>query len=260
MSKAKFGFQGNFLNKLFNPTPARIRNGSRGITTENALLWNILANEYALDNLQDWLSSEGYWLKTNPLLRITQCNENHIMCITLPVSFVTVSNYLSDLTLIHTISPHTSGNRVPVVSFCYSSSKVGPTLLLRCSAFKMDVTNILHDAIRPLNIVEVATLLPPLTKLESAYNKLRKSCSLDAAVYPHFLSHTGKWLRIVSRVLCTVKEMVYTMKEESSLLLIEENDNHFNPILTSLIQVVLGMTLNLIDSISHAEQANIVKN
>lgn len=243
-SKGKFNFQNNnFLNKLFNVGQTRQRNGSRAITIENALLWDILANEYVLENLQDWSSSEGYWFKTNPLLRVTQCNENHIMCKSLPVSFITVRNYLSDLTLIHTISPHTSGNRVPVVSYCCSSSKVGSTLLLRCSSFKMDVTNILYDAIRPLNIVEVGTILLPLTKLESAYNKLRKSCSLDAAIYPHFLSHTGKWLRIVSKVLCTVKEMVYTLKEESSLLLIEEDDNNFNPILTSLIQVILGMSL-----------------
>ncbi|XP_074597269.1 myotubularin-related protein 11-like [Brevipalpus obovatus] len=205
-----------------------------------ALLWTQMVTDYPLNTIQEWQSLEGYWYFGNPGLRITQCNESHNVCPSLPLTFVTLS-VLSDMKLINTISCQTNGNRVPVVTFATPiASETGcSNFLLRCSTFKDDVTKILYDAIQPLSIIDVASLVPPQSKLESAYTKLRKSCSPYVDAYPRFLSHTGKWLRIISRILSIAREMAYLLREESSLLLLEENDDLFNPILSSLIQVIL---------------------
>ncbi|XP_053213876.1 uncharacterized protein LOC128397213 [Panonychus citri] len=218
-------------------SPFNVRN-----QPESALLWTLLASQYSYQLPQDWNHHEGYWLAQNENLRIAHCNENHNMCPSLPVSFISLSQYLSDITLIHSLSPHLNGNRVPVITYCHKfrvKESARNNLLLRSSSFKMDVTNILYNAIRPLNIVEVNNLLPPLTKLESAYYNLRKSCCFYADKFPHFLSQTGKWLKIVSRVLSVVKEMSTIISEESSLLIVEENDDHYNPIISALLQIVL---------------------
>uniref|UniRef100_T1K4L3 Myotubularin phosphatase domain-containing protein n=1 Tax=Tetranychus urticae TaxID=32264 RepID=T1K4L3_TETUR len=180
---------------VVSASPFNVRN-----LPESALLWTLLANQYSYQFPQDWNRHEGYWMSLNESLRIAHCNENHNMCPSLPVSFISLSHYLSDITLIHSLSPHLNGNRVPVITYCHKSriKESRQNLLLRCSSFKMDVTNILYSAFRPLNIVEI-----------------------NFHIFYHRLENGLKLL------------------QESSLLIIEENDDHYNPILSALLQIVL---------------------
>ena len=101
-----------------------------------------------------------------------------------------------------------------------------------------DVTFSLIQAISPLNIIEVNDLLPDQQTFVSIYLKLREACFLHSNE-TQFLSQIGKWMKLVCKVLAVVSDLSKILNEESSLLLMENNDNHWNILLSCLIQIQL---------------------
>lgn len=237
---------------------------------ELPLLWYILSAEYNYSIRQEWERRESYWLKKdkNIFLRITQCNDTLDLSKTLPRTFVTLaSSILSDITLLQSISSQLPCQRVPVICFAYyfeplnvpsTNIPVGEIvtqrrekgtppitenenfhLLIRSVTLTEDVKKKLQEAIDPLVFYDVTTKLPSLNSIEKSYAKLHEICTCKLDSDSDFISTSGKWLEKVRLVLSVVKSIVDIITNESSVVLLEENDRCWNPLVSSLVQICI---------------------
>jgi hypothetical protein len=292
-------------------------------------LWYEVTSEYPYFDRKEWEEREGYWMSSNPITRITQCNESLQVCKTLPKCFLTLSSaLLSDVTLMQSISTQMTGQRVLVISFSlpvapvvrlkkqreerqrerdqkkkdalsnrpsstygYSLSKTlnrssdilsdmmmkgkssritppsprmvqrtrsrtltrttsasgAPSLLhdvndhhflFRSVHLTEDVSNLLRDRVSPLKVFDFNKEFPKgLPWFEKAHKKLLEA--VFAKTTRNFIWNTGKWMKRISRVLRIVSDVVDSLRNESSVILTEESDNLFNPLISTLVQVVL---------------------
>ena len=207
-------------------------------TQHKPSLWLLLSNHY-YKSPQDWSSKESHWLNKSQHLQISLCTEDLQLCPSLPSSFVTLYNPSTNATLLKTLSSLAKNGRVPLITYAHQISPSCCHLLLVSSSLSEEVIQVLNESITPLRIIEVSSLIPSLTKLISSHNKLRRCCTLYGDT-SRFISITGKWLQIISKILSSVSKLVQILKQESSIILVEENDANLNRLLSSLIQVVLG--------------------
>ncbi|RWS26416.1 myotubularin-related protein 11-like protein [Leptotrombidium deliense] len=208
-------------------------------------LWYQLSTEYSFRFPQDWSKAESHWLQGKTSLRVTHCNDGFHMCSSLPPSFITLKYYLTDSTLIDVISRQLKNHRVPIVCYCRQMVDAitkkelhGCNMLIRSVTLTETVSNIFIQAISPLRVIDVNALLPSLVTVVTAYTKLREACFLYSSTN-HFLCRIGKWLKIVSKVLSVVKDLYKIVQNEASLVIMEDTDRHWNPILSCLIQIML---------------------
>lgn len=251
--------------------------GSRRILYELPILWYLLSTQYSYSSLRDWEIREHYWLRknVNNYLRITLCNDSYQLSQTLPRSFVTLASHLlSDVTLLKSISNQLPSQRVPVICFAYyfestseldnipssSSSSRQPQqqktqssgikfspitkadkfhLLIRSVTLTEDVRCKLKSHIIPLAFFDVTSKLPSLNSIEKSYAKLHETCACKSSSRGHFISNTGKWLKKVHLVLSAVKSIVKTITNESSVVLLEDTDRTWNPLISSLVQMCI---------------------
>lgn len=227
---------------------------------ELTYFWSIISSQYQFNYPKDWEFNEGYWYLSNNLLRISQANENYQLCKSLPASFITLKYYLTDINLLQNISAKMKGQRVPVITFsikCKSRQtqlnrlfnqqiKYEDHMLIRSSIINKEVSYSLIQAISPLNIIEVNDYLPDVATFVSIYLKLRDACFLHSNE-THFLSQIGKWMKLICKVLSIVNDLSKTLSEESSLLLMETNDDHWNILLSCLIQIQLDKNRRTIE-------------
>ena len=295
---------------------------------ELPLLWYELTTDHPYFDRKEWEEREGYWMSSNPITRITQCNETFQVSKTLPKCFLTLSSVLlSDVTLMQSISTQMTGQRVPLITFSvpvapvvrlkkqreerlrdfnnkkkqslqerpssygYSLSKTlnrstdllsemiskgkgskgtppsprmvrrtrsrtltrtasaaGSTTLVhdvndhhflfRSVHLTEDVSNLLRDKVSPLKVYDFNKEFPKgLPWFEKAHKKLLEA--IFATTTRNFIWNTGKWMKRVSRVLRIVSDVVDSLRNESSVVLTEESDNLFNPLISTLVQVVL---------------------
>lgn len=224
---------------------------------ELTYFWAMIGSQYPFNYPKDWEAHEGYWYSSNSLLRISQANENYQLCKSLPASFITLKYYLTDVNLLQNISAKMKGQRVPVITYSYKCrpKHVDKTqitnrfnhhyqelqldhMLIRSGIINKADTYLLIQAISPLNIIEVSDHLPDQATFVSTYLKLREACFLHSNS-THFLSQIGKWMKLVCKVLTVVNDLSKVLSEQSSLLLMEHNDNHWNVLLSCLIQIQL---------------------
>ncbi|RWS03148.1 myotubularin-related protein 12-like protein [Dinothrombium tinctorium] len=208
-------------------------------------LWYQLSTEYSFTFPQNWMKAENHWLTGKTSLRVTHCNDGLQMCSSLPPSFVTLKYHLTDQVLISMISRTQRSQRVPVV--CYARQMIdavtkkelnGYNMLIRSVTLTDDVISIIRQAVNPLRVMDVNSLLPSLVTLMAAHGKLRDACFLYSSTN-HFLCRIGKWIKIVSKVLSVVKDMSKIIQTEASLLIMEDTDRDWNPLISSLIQIVV---------------------
>jgi hypothetical protein len=103
-----------------------------------------------------------------------------------------------------------------------------------------DVTNLMRHAITPLRPYDVTNTMPTLPSVISAYGKMRESCLWDTETPDSdCLSSQGKWMKVVLRVLQVAADIIKALREEASVVLVEDTDSLFNPVLSALVQVIL---------------------
>ena len=224
---------------------------------ELTYFWAMIGSQYSFNFPKDWEANEGYWYSSNSLLRISQANENYQLCKSLPASFITLRYYLTDVNLLQNISARMKGQRVPVITYSHKCTpkQVNKTrrtnrfnhhyqelqldhMLIRSGIISKEDAYLLQQAISPLKIMDVNDLMPDRPTFISTYFKLREACFLHSNS-THFLSQIGKWMKLVCRVLIVVNDLSKLLSEESSLILTEHNDNHWNVLLSCLIQIQL---------------------
>lgn len=199
----------------------------------------------------------GYWFQTNNLIRISQANENYQLCRSLPASFITLKYYLTDINLLQNISAKMKGQRVPIITYSHKSRSSKPIssnrfkiqqdhMLIRSGIMNKEVSYSLIQTISPLNIIEVNDLLPDQQTFVSIYLKLREACFLHSNT-SHFFSQIGKWMKLICKIIAVVDNLSKILNEESSLVLMENNDNHWNILLSCLIQITLDKNRRTIE-------------
>ena len=110
--------------------------------------------------------------------------------------------------------------------------------LFRSVHLTEDVSNLLRDKVSPLKVFDLNKEFPKgLLWFEKAHRKLLEA--VFAKTTRNFIWNTGKWMKRVVRVLAVVNDVVDSLRHESSVILTEEADNLFNPLISTLIQVVL---------------------
>ncbi|XP_054166104.1 myotubularin-related protein 12-like [Oppia nitens] len=211
---------------------------THSIARKYSKLTKSLRDNYSYILKADWIQLEGHWSECYKL-RLTQCNENYQLCDSLSQTFV-VPKALTDQMLISLISTQTRGQRVPVVSYIYQKNG---NLLLRSSAFDNyeDLNSLLKDMINPLRQMTIDNILPPLVVVEQCYDKLRETCfsSQFGGQSNGSLSKIGKWIYYVCSALKVVQNVVYIIKNESSVGLVEEFDREWNCVISSLVQIMI---------------------
>ena len=251
---------------------------------ELPMIWFMLCTQYSYFDLKEWEHRDGYWYKSNPFLRLTQCNEELQVSVSLPKCFVS-SILMSDIFLTENVAYQLSGQRVPVISFSIpvlngkssaspvstkrhtipkapsgmsitrSASKLSGVkpavpkkpislrrmkdhrLLIRSVPLTEDVNNLIRALIFPLRAFDMFHLLKGVLSVEMAHSKL-----LEAVFNRntnHFFSLIGKWMKMIHRVFRVVHQVVHVLQNESSVILIEENDRFWNPVISCLVQVVV---------------------
>lgn len=221
--------------------------------TPLALLWQLLSRQFAYDYPATWSRTDCYWFEKNRSLRITQVNENKQICKTLPCTFVTLKPYLTDVNLQQNVSNRLKAQRVPVATFStYGTYVSSPTadrfrtklmpskerVLLRSGMLDKDVAYAMVQAFSPIRILQTSDLMIDLNHLLHVYVKLRRIC-FPYANATRFFSHVGKWLKIVGKVLSVCHNLCKLICNESSLLLMEDEDNQWNIVISCLIQLIL---------------------
>jgi hypothetical protein len=211
---------------------------------EKALLWQLLARQFPYNYPAAWCESDSHWFKNNRLLRISQANENRQMCKTLPCTFVTLRSYLTDVNLLHEVSNRIKGQRVPVVS--YSNYRVGSSdessrskvhVVMRSGMLDKELTYSIMQAISPIQIFQTSKLMYDTTHVMSVYGKLRHVCFPYSSA-TRFFSHVGRWLKVVGKCLAVADNCCKIVADESSILLMEHDDNRWNVVLSCLIQIL----------------------
>lgn len=226
------------------------------------ILWQELAKKYPFNYPNDWYRFEAHWLDqiegfqeqaidcpgkdgamNNAIIRISQCNESHQLCNSLPRSFI-VPKDLNDVTLSNIMSTVIRNHRVPVISYCCPIDYRRNFIIRSASCALADqqtnrVTTILEKVVKPMKVFNLNLILPPIEKLESAHKKLRDVCRPSDDNISDFLSKTGKWLNIVSITLKQVKHITKTLLTQASVFLIEESDRGWNSLVSSMVQLLL---------------------
>lgn len=251
---------------------------------ELPMIWYMLCTQYSYFDLKEWERQDGYWYQSNPFLRLTQCNEELQVSVSLPKCFVS-SILMSDVFLTENIAYQLSGQRVPIVSFSIpvthkSSSSPGnqkrhtipktPSsasvlrsesrlsggvkpvvpkkpialsrmkdhrLLIRSVPLTEDVNNLIRALIFPLRAFDMFSLLKGVLSVEMAHSKLLEA--VFSKNTHHFFSLIGKWMKLICRVFRVVHQVVHVLENESSVILIEENDRFWNPVISCLVQVIV---------------------
>jgi len=201
-------------------------------------LWEILQNEHPFVHPEDWAREEGCWLKRGSEFRITQSNEDFQLCPSLPPSFPSLKFYLTDVNLIQMVSPQLKNQRVPLISYAFFGDDGHRRILMRSPYLTPDVDNLLFTAIAPLRVINLTSLLPSMPVLISAHRKLRMACFIYNRE-DHFLCRVGKWLKLIAKILGVLHDLVSVLRQEASVILVEESDDTWNPFMSSLIQIVV---------------------
>ena len=121
--------QNNSTNQLSSNLSSSITALNNSLSTINNIaanrdyeltyFWTLIALQYTFNYPKEWETNEGYWYLTNNLLRISQANENYQLCKSLPMSFITLKYYLTDINLLQNISAKMKGQRVPVITYSH---------------------------------------------------------------------------------------------------------------------------------------------
>lgn len=254
------------LSQNLSPSMSSIGNSVNNFAMnrdfELTYFWTIIASQYQFNYPKEWEAHEGYWYSRNNQLRISQANENYQLCKSLPASFITLRHYLTDVNLLQNISAKMKGQRVPIITYSHKcKSRNQPTfqsrfnhhrqieqnnMLIRSGIMNKEASYLLIQAVSPMNIIDVNEYLPDVQNFVSIYLKLREASFLHANT-THFLSQIGKWMKLVCKVLSVVNDLSKILEEESSLLLMENNDNHWNILLSCLIQITLDKNRRTIE-------------
>lgn len=113
-------------------------------------------------------------------------------------------------------------------------------LLIRSVTLTEDVRCKLKSYIIPLAFFDVTSKLPSFSSIEKSYAKLHETCaSKSKSSKGHFISNSGKWLKKVHLVLTAVKSIVKMITNESSVVLLEDTDRCWNPLISSLVQICI---------------------
>jgi len=130
-------------------------------------------------------------------------------------------------------------NSMPPSAFnsYHSSSFTDYHLLIRTVSLTEDISNLLRDKVRPVKIYDWNERLKGQSTIEKAHGKILEAVFSKST--SSFVSSVGKWMKLVSRILKFVFEIVHVLQHESSVILVEENDQLWNPIIATLVQVVL---------------------
>ncbi|KAI1283819.1 Myotubularin-related protein 12 [Halotydeus destructor] len=205
------------------------------------LLWYQLATDYPFANPADWTAQERHWLFQNEVVRICQINESLQLSANLPHSFITLEiSRLNDVTLIKSLSSHLRGQRVPLVTFAVKKAKFlgqGFNVLMRSPTANAEVTETMHNAICPLRILDLNSM-PNLAAIENAYGRLHEATYLYGST-SHYIKWTGKWQKIVLKTIVKAVEVSTVIDNECSALITEDTDHLWNPVVSSLVQIIL---------------------
>jgi hypothetical protein len=258
---------------------------------ELPMIWYILCTQYSYFDLKEWEQRDGYWYKSNPFLRLTQCNEELQVSVSLPKCFV-CSILMSDVFLTENIAYQLSGQRVPIISYSipvsrckqstsvpnnnkrhtigvpkitsssekssikrtgsksggikpaipvkpYSLSKLKDhRLLIRSVPLTEDVNNLIRALIFPLRAFDLSNMLKSVVDVELAHSRLLEAV-FNKSTSNHFFSLIQKWMKLIYRVFRIVHNVVYVLQNESSVILIEENDRFWNPVISALVQIFI---------------------
>lgn len=233
---------------------------------EVSMLWYSLSKKYQYRYPKDWYLRESHWLNqiesfqeqpvdcpgrdartNNSLTRISQCNESFQLSDSLPISFF-VPKDLDDVTLIHKMSTNIRDHRVPIISYC-CPIEYRRNFIIRCASFdyQSDISKILTKIVKPSRMMDITVLAPSLNSVEIAHRKLRNVCRPGIEPGSKFISKSGKWLSIVSQTIKLAKTTARTVLTEASVLLIENEDRHWNCVISSLAQILLDPHTRTID-------------
>lgn len=226
------------------------------------LLWRAFARKYQFNYPNDWYRWEAHWLDqiegfqeqpidcpgrdnvmNNAIIRISQCNESYQLCNSLPKSFI-VPKDLNDVTLSNVMSTVIKDHRVPIISYC-CPIEYRRNFIIRTAACPVQdqqvnrVVTILEQAVKPMKVFNLNSVLPSPERLNSAHKKLTDVCRPGNNHVSNFFSKTGKWLNIISLTLKEVKEITRTLLTQASVLLIEDSDKGWNCLVSSLLQILL---------------------
>lgn len=232
------------------------------------VLWQTLARKYQFNYPKDWYRIEAHWLDqiesfqeqpidcpgrdgrmNNALTRISQCNESYQLCNSLPRSFI-VPKDLKDFTLMNSMSTVIKDHRVPIISYC-CPIEYRRNFIIRCASSDQQtrVVDILNKVVKPLKVFNLTSLAPTSESVETAHRKLRDVCRPSVDQANNFISKSGKWLNIVSLALKLVNETARTLLTEASVILFEDDDQGWNSVVSSLIQLVLEPHRRTVDGI-----------
>lgn len=205
------------------------------INGKQSKLCNFLKCKYSFNLKADWDTYEGHWWQYYKL-RLTQCNEDFQLCDSLPTSFIVPKN-LKDAVLLSSISTSVKGQRVPIVTYLHREST---NLLIRSALFDYypDINHLLRNQIHPLRQLNTTEILPPLSILENAFNRLRDGC-YQYSDANNFMSRIGKWMFYISRTLKFVTQISYIIQKEASVCIVEDEDKSWNCLLSCLVQLIL---------------------
>lgn len=224
---------GEFSTKIIEKL--KYLSSKRGFNAKLSKLTQSLKDNYGYIFKADWDWYEGHWYQCYKL-RVTQCNESFQLCDSLPSSFV-VPNSINDATLLNVISTQTKGQRVPVVTFLNSKNGF---MLIRSASFDYydNLVELLQGSITVLREIKVDSLLPSLNSIDIAYEKLREACYQynDSG---SFYSKISKWISCLSSILKTVKNVSKILTHEASVGLIEDDDRHWNSVISALTQIMI---------------------
>lgn len=214
-----------------------------------SVFWHYLFLKYKYVTPKSWEELERSWYdpSKNNALRISQSNERLQVCESLPRSFI-VPKGITDLVLEKKMAVSINARRIPVVTYAHN----GRFVLMRCAAFdKESATEELVTKVFPLKMIDVKTECS-YSSLKNAYRKLREACFVtrDCDNDTNFLSRVGKWMRQLSTSLRMAAEVSQTLsEEESSVLLVEEEDRKWNSLISSLTQVIVDPHRRTIDGL-----------
>lgn len=210
-------------------------------------LWEYLYQNYPYRQNSDWVEQEK-WYISNFKIRLTNFNEIGT-CNSLPDTII-VPRDLQDH-MLDRLASLSVGNRVPLITFLYRKSS---HMIVRCSFFREQNLQDLvpRSTITPLRELSIDAIFAELNDIEKQYSRLRKHCFAVTKQSDHlstanqeneheskFWSKCSHWLYALSKVLRFVTTLVNIVKHEATAALTESNDNRWNCVLSSLVQIVL---------------------
>jgi len=144
---------------------------------------------------------------------------------------------------------------ISVSSSCVAQEVNDHHFLFRSVHLTEDVSNLLRERVSPLKVFDFNKEFPKgLSWFEKAHKK--HSEAIFAKSTRGFIWNTGKWMKRVARILNVVNDVVNSLRNESSVILTEDTDNLFNPLVSTLVQVVLDpkrRTINGLESLLSKE-------